>query len=292
MSQSAFLGPPAVSLPKEANRKPEKCGVKVARFGRVEESLCGLSWLVGIAGIFLLIGGVGMARFEPHFEVTLSGRAGLGAVDNDSTDMSMAELLAMEEAPEVNPTQEEIQEEVVQVEPIEMTLEMQELQELPELTEALVTEDVFAVPAAPKIAVALTPVDPAKPKPKPQIRQVTEPSRGGRATSPVAMPGGTTGSGGGGGGNGTVGAGGKGKFPKPTYPSGARSRSVSGSLTFRIQISPTGSVESAEVISSNCSNGGFTAAEQSQISAFIRRNWRFPQGMMGTRNLPIRFDLK
>lgn len=289
MSQMAFLGSPALSLSKEAVAKAEARPAKASRFCNQEESLCGLSWLIGIASIFLLIGGAGMARFEIPLEVTFSGKAGLGAVDNESTDMSMAELQALEEAPEVNPTEEVVEENLEVPEPVEMTLE---LQDLPEITEALITEDVFTVPAAPKIDVALTPVDPAKPKPKTQPRPVAATPRSSRAASTVAAPGGTVGNGGGGGGNGRVGAGGKGKFPKPYYPSGARSRRVSGSVTFRIRISPAGTVESADVVSSSCSNGGFTASEQSQISSFICRNWRFPEGMMGTRNLPIRFDLR
>lgn len=258
------------------------------RFRCQEESLCALSWLVAISSTFLVIGIVGMLRFEVPFELTLSGRAGLGAVDSESMDMSMADLQDLEEAPQFNPTDEIVEETLEVPEPIEMTLEMQEL---PEVTEALITEDVFTVPAAPKLETALKPVDPAKPKPKPQPQKSIAKPRSSRATSTVTTAGGTEGSGGGGGGNGRIGAGGKGKFPKPYYPSAAKSRKVSGSLTFSLRISPAGVVESASVISSNCTNGGFTSAEQNQISAFICRNWRFPQGMMGVRKQPLRFDL-
>lgn len=277
-----------MSLPK-AMAGAQKHAATVSRFRFQEESLCGLCWLVAIASSFFVIGVVGVLRFEVPLAISLSGRAGLGAVDNESTDMSMAELQAMEEAPEVNPTEEVVEETLEVPEPIEMTLE---LQELPEVTEALITEDVFTVPAAPKIETALKPVDPAKPKPKPLPKSVASKPRASRATSTVTTTGGTTGSGGGGGGNGRIGAGGKGKFPKPYYPSGARSRKVAGSLTFKLRISAAGAVESASVVSSNCSNGGFTASEQGQISAFICRNWRFPEGMMGTKSLPIRFDLR
>lgn len=277
-----------MSLPKEAQMAKESSR-KPGLFRCPDESLCGISWLVAIASCFFVVGVVGMIVFDVPLSITLSGRAGMGAVDNESTDMSMADLQAMEEAPQVNPTEEVVEETLEVPDPIEMSLE---LQELPEVTEALVTEDVFTVPAAPKIETALKPVDPAKPKPKPQSKPVNAKPRSSRATGTVATTNGTNGSGGGGGGNGRVGAGGKGKFPKPSYPSGARSRKVSGSLTFRLRISAAGAVESASVVSSNCSNGGFTAAEQSQISSFICRTWRFPEGMMGTKTLPLRFDLR
>lgn len=289
MSQMALLGSPAMSLPK-AMPGSQKRVATVSRFRFQEESLCGLCWLVAIASSFFVIGVVGMLRFDLPEPIKMSGRAGLGAVDNESTDVSMAELLAEAEADLVNPTENVVEEAVDVPEPVEVALE---LLDLPEPTEALVTEDVFTVPAAPKIQEALKPVDPAKPKPKeqPKPKSVARP-RSSRATSTVVATGGTSGSGGGGGGSGTKGSGaGKGKVPQPPFPSGARSRGVTGVVYFNLRVSPAGKVEYAAVVSSNCTNGGFTASEQSQVASYICQNWFLP-GRMGSIRVPVRFVLR
>lgn len=291
MSQTAIFAPPVVSLPTKAVDVRSARPATSRLFRHQDESICGLCWLVAIAGSFLLIGIVGMLRFQDFEPITFSGRAGLGAVDNDATDVSMAELLAEVEESQVNPT-EEVVDEVLEVpETPEVPIEALEL---PELAEALVTEDLFTVPAAPKVETVLKPVDPVQPKPKPQAKPrptVAKPASR-RATSTATTAGGTEGSGGGGGGTGKAGAGaGKGRLPTPPFPSGARSRGVKGTLTFSLRISPAGKVEYAAVVSSNCINGGFTASEQSQLAAYICRNWFLP-GRMGSLRLPVRFELR
>ncbi len=288
MSNLAYLGSPAMSLPTKAGPKVQARPPGNWQIRRQEESLSGLSWLVAISGIFLLIGISGL-RFQGFEPITFSGRAGLGAVENESTDVSMAELLADAETLQENPTETPVEETLEVPVPVEVPLEMQDV---PELTEALVPEDVFTIPAAPKIEVALKPVDPAAPKPKAKPKPVAAKPRSSRAASTVTATGGTEGSGGGGGGSGRTGSGaGKGKVPTPPYPSGARSRKVSGTLTFSLKVSPAGKVEYAAVVSSNCINGGFTASEQSQIASYICRNWFLP-GRMGTLRLPVRFQLR
>ena len=291
MSNLAYLSTPsAMSLPTQANAAGRARVSGSWQVRRSEESLFGLSWLVAIAGTFLLIGMVGMLKFRGFEPITFSGRAGLGAVDNLSTDTSMADLPATEESLNENPTDVPVDETLEVPEPVEIPLEMQDL---PELTDALVTEDVFTVPAAPKIEVAMKPVDPATPKLKPKPKAVAAKPRSSRATSTVTTVGGTEGSGGGNGGGGRIGSGsGKGnKRPQPPYPSGARSRKVEGKLMFSFKVSPSGKVEYAAVISSNCTNGGFTAAEQSQIASWICRNWLIP-GQIGSVNQSVKFEFK
>lgn len=285
MSQLAILGSPPVSLPAKAEKTVE-ARTSGWRFSRREESICGVCWLVAIAGTFLAIGIVGMAKFQAFEPISFMGRAGLGATDNESTDVSMAELLAEAEAPQVNPTEEVVEETPEVPEVVDVPVEVQDL---PELAEVLDTEDVFAVPAAPKIETAMKPVDPQKPKPKAAPKPVKARVASSRAASPNAIAGGTSGQGGGGGGSGTKGSGsGKGKMPLPPFPSGAKSRNVSGVLTFSLRVSPAGKVEYAAVVASNCINGGFTASEQDQIAGYICRNWFLP-GRMGNLRLPVRF---
>ncbi|TDU72866.1 outer membrane biosynthesis protein TonB [Prosthecobacter fusiformis] len=289
MSQLALLGSPALSLSKKAEAVATPKQATVWRFRCPDDSLCGVAWLTGIAGTFLLIGIVGMLRFQNFEPITFAGRAGLGAVDNDSTDVSMAELLAEVEESQENPTEEVVEETLEIPEPVEVQIETLEL---PEMMEPLVTEDLFTVPAAPKIETVQKPVDPAKPKPKTQPRPAVAKPASRPATSTMTTAGGTAGSGGGGGGTGRAGAGaGKGRLPTPPFPSGARSRGVTGTVTFSLRVSPAGKVEYAAVVSSNCSNGGFTASEQSQLSSYICRNWYLP-GRMGNLRLPVRFQLR
>lgn len=257
------------------------------RFLFQEESLCALSWLAGISSTFLLIGLVGMLRFELPMIITLSGAAGMGASEVASQDTTMAELQAMEEAPEI------VANEVATPEVVDVpeTLEVpQDMLDLPELTEALITEDLFTVPAAPRIETALTPVDPALPKPQPKPKPAVAKARPSRATTTAAAtPGGTQGSGGG---SSKGSATGKNIKSKLKFPSGASSRNVSGSLTLRMQVNAVGEIISATVVSSNCTNGGFTTSEQNQIISDIRRKWRLPSYANSTIVQPVKFELE
>ncbi len=282
MSHSAVLGPPALSRPSKAASDVGARPARSWRFRDQDESLCGVAWLLGIAGTFYIIGLIGFLRFEVPMTITLSGAAGIGASEVASQDTTMAELQAMEEAPEIVSNEVDTPEIPEVPDVVEVTPEMLDL---PELTEALVTEDLFTVPAAPKIETVLSPVDPAKPKPKPQPTVAKAAPR--RATSVVATPGGTQGSGGGGGGDGAVGSGGKGKFPSPPYPSFARSRGMKGRVYLLIQVSPAGAVESVTVSSGT----GFSELDEYGAS-WVRRNWKFPSGPPRRLRLPINFNLR
>jgi protein TonB len=286
MSQMAVLDSPRMALQDKAfvAAPPKAVAAGAWRFQRREENLTGWSWMVAITGSFLLVGLVGAFLVEAPLAITLSGRAGQGASDTNSTELTMAELQAMEEEPEIQPQEQVTPEEVPQ--PIEVPVE---LPELPELAEALVTEDVFTVPAAPEIETMVKPIDPAKPKPKPKV--VVAQPRPRRATSTAAVtPGGTQGSGGGSGGSGAVGSGsGKGKFPKPNYPSTARARGVTGQVTLALSINPAGQVENASAVSSQ---GGFNSQEQDTIAGFVRRNWQFPTGSYRKHTVNIVFNLR
>ena len=289
MSTTAFLGSSALTFREPAvpvDRMPQPVRTSSWRFLSPEENLRPLSWLVAVTGVFLLTGIAGLVREEPGLVITLSGAAGKGASEVASQDTTMAELQALEQAPEIQ-TDATATPEVVEVP--ELTQVVPDVADLPELTEALVTEDVFAVPAAPRIETALQPVTPAaRPKPKPQPRQVAaQPGRSRATTTAAGAPGGTQGNGGGGGGNGAVGSGGKGRFPAPPYPSFARSRGIQGSVTLTVRVSPSGIVEDATVSAGT----GFSELDN-YAASWVRRNWRFPAGAVRSFRLPISFKLR
>lgn len=294
MSQMATFGSAHLSFAHKAQGGQAAASISApansTRFRDRQENHCYLSWLVAISGSFLIVGMVGMLIAQPFGAIELGGRAGLGATDGDAIDVSMADLLADNEAPQVNP--DEIpQEETPEIPtPQEMALE---LEDLPVLTEALDVEDLFTIPTAPKIETAMKPVDPAKPKPEPKPSSVAK-QRSSRAASPNAMAGGTTGAGGGNGGTGTqgAGAGGKSRTPQPPYPPGARSRGVVGSVSFTIRVNLLGKVESAAVTSSNGTNGGFTSADQSYVAAYIQRNWLLERFAGKIIRQSIKFELR
>ena len=166
---------------------------------------------------------------------------------------------------------------------------MEVFQDLPELAEALITDDVFTVPAAPRIEDALRPIDPTPPKPK--VQPAPARPRSSRPTTVASgAQGGTQGNGGGGGGSSATGAGsGGGRMPRPSYPSSARSRGISGSMTLALSVTPAGVVESASVVSCQ---GAFTSGEQATVASFVRRNWRFPSGAYRKHTVPIVFKLQ
>lgn len=287
MSTTAFLGSSALTFREPAvpvDRMPQSVRPASWRFLSPEENLRPLSWLVAVTGVFLLTGIAGLVREEPGLVITLSGAAGKGASEVASQDTTMAELQALEQAPEIQ-TDATLTPEAVEVP--ELTQVVPDVADLPELTEALVTEDVFAVPAAPRIETALQPVTPAA-KPKPQPRPVAaQPARSRATTTAAGAPGGTQGNGGGGGGSGAVGSGGKGRFPAPPYPSFARSRGIQGSVTLTVRVSPAGIVEDATVSAGT----GFSELD-SYAASWVRRNWRFPAGAVRSFRLPISFKLR
>lgn len=282
MSQPALLSSSLMCLPLQASPQSP---VRVAAGplpSRQEERLEALSWLVAFTGTFFLIGMMGMLHFEIPEGITLSGAAGMGASELTAQDTTMAELQAMEE-PEMVPDQTEAPDVVEVPEVVEVPVDQLDL---PELTEVMTQEDVFTIPAAPRIESALKPVDPAPPKPRsqtitPRPRRSTL-LNSAATTTPAATQGSR------GGGSGAIGSGGgKGRFPTPPYPSFARSRGIQGSVTLSIHVSPSGTVESAMVASGT----GFSELDN-YAASWVRRNWRFPAGTARNYRLPISFKLR
>jgi protein TonB len=272
---SALLAVPGA----RARQSPAAANAEGWRFLNREESFAPLAWLVAVTGSFLLVGLAGLIREEGPFTIEL-GSAGLPAGQElASQETTMAELQAMETV-----------EETAVSEPVEVPLEMPtpiemspELADLPELVPALVTEDLFTVPAAPKLETALTPVEAPKVQPKPRPAPA-QPTRTARRPTTTAATGGTGGSPG----TGMAGAGGGGgRFPSPPYPSFARSRGIQGSVMLTILVNAAGGVESAVVAGST----GYSELD-SYASSWVRRNWRFPPGEARSFKLPIVFKLR
>lgn len=267
----------------ETAAAPRRRGlVKAAK----DEDLAALSWLVAILASFVMVGIYGAVTDHGIIPITLQGAPGAGANEAPAVETTMAELQAMEEQTEV------VQEEVLEVpEIVEPVQAMEQFEDIPEIAEALVTEDVFIIPAAPKIETALRPVDPVV-KPKPEVKRTPAPRPATRTASTAApsRTGGATGmagGGGGGGGNGASGSGGKGKFPAPPYPSFARSRGMQGTCSLSIRVAPSGSVESVSVSRST----GFSDLDSHAVS-WVRRNWRWPVGASRSYVLPVVFRLR
>ncbi len=246
------------------------------RFLSREENFAPLAWLVAVTASFLLVGLAGLAQEDGPFTIEL-GSAGLPAGQElASQETTMAELQAMETVIETPVS-----------EPLEVPLEVPapevlppELADLPELVPALVTEDLFTVPAAPKLETALTPVEAPKPRP-----QTTPPQPARSAPRPTTAASGATG---GSPGTGMAGAGGGGgRFPAPPYPSFARSRGIQGSVMLTILVNASGAVESAVVAGST----GYSELDN-HAASWVRRNWRFPPGEARSFKLPIVFKLR
>jgi periplasmic protein TonB len=280
MSHLAVPASALLAVPEARARQASPTAAASWRFLSREESFAPLAWLVALTGSFLLIGLAGLAREDGPFTIEL-GSAGLPAGQElASQETTMAELQAMETV-----------EETAVSEPIEVPLELPtplelppELTDLPEMVPALVTEDLFTVPAAPQLETALTPVEApkAQPKPRPAPAQPTRTAR--RPTTTTAATGGTGGSPG----TGMAGAGGGGgRFPSPPYPSFARSRGIQGSVLLTILVNAAGAVESAVVAGST----GYSELDN-YAAGWVRRNWRFPPGEARSFKLPIVFKLR
>lgn len=267
---------PAVSSGDARAQMPvSTAGAATWRRTGTVQAFVGLCWAVGITASFLTVGLVGMlaADVPPYALKTLEDMVAETAM----VETSMAELQAQEAAAE------ETAEEPTEL-PVEMTQVLEtppEAQDLPELVEAMTLEDVFAVPSAPKIEDALRPVDPvAKPRQTPtppRPRTATAPRSG--TGSPNATPGAVGGTAGG---SGTGTGKGKGRYPKPPYPSFARSAGMQGTVRLTIRFGASGSVESVKVVSST----GYSALDSS-TEAFVRRNWH--GNAFESVNVPITF---
>lgn len=279
MSHLAVPASALLAMPGASARQAAPAAAPSWRLMSREENFAPLAWLVAVTGCFLLVGLAGLAREDGSFTIEL-GSAGLPAGQElASQETTMAELQAMETV-----------EETAISEPIEVPIEMPvpaelppELTDLPELVPALVTEDLFTVPAAPKLETALTPVE--APKPQPKMRPApAQPTRTARRPTTTAATAGTGGSPG----TGMAGAGGGGgRFPSPPYPSFARSRGIQGSVMLTILVNAAGAVESAVVAGST----GYSELDN-YAAGWVRRNWRFPPGEARSFKLPIVFKLR
>lgn len=251
------------------------------------QSHLGLSWLVALTACFLAIGVAGLLRQDETLPELLSGLPGEGpgmaaAAGMEATMMDVQSADTVVEQANALETPE-----VTEVPPMPDTVEM--TQDLPEMEEALVAEDLFVIPAAPRVETALRPVDPAEPAPKPVAK--TAPRRVSSATGSRSggSSSGATGAGGGTGGAGTAGmASANGKFiiPRPAYPSSLRALGVSGTVRLSIQVGMSGRAESVAVVSSSGS-----AALDAFAASWVRRNGRGPAGAPGNVIAPLKFVL-
>lgn len=248
------------------------------RFRDAEEGFRPLAWLVAFTSSFFLIGLAGVLREDLGMPfILLSSASAPAGLELASEETTMAELQAMSET---EPLQEEVEVRET-VEPPTFAEALPDLQDLPELIPALVTEDLFAVPAAPPLETALTPQDP--PKPRPAANRTPSPAR----PSPRPAARAPSSSGGGTGGSGISSTGGGGRFPTPPYPTFARSRGIQGSVMLTIVVNAAGAVESAIVSGST----GYSELD-SYAASWVRRNWRFPAGTPRSFKLPVVFKLR
>jgi TonB family protein len=156
--------------------------------------------------------------------------------------------------------------------------------DLPELAEALVTEDLFTIPTAPKIEEALRPIDPTPPKPivkKVAMTQPTAPRRSVASSNAGTSTGGGIGSGG-------TGGGGNGKFviPRPPYPSSLKAMGIQGSVRLKITVGTSGRASSVSVIGTS----GNSTLDQ-YAAGWVRRNGKAPAGDVRTVIAPLSFVL-
>ncbi len=255
---------------------------------RQPQNHLGLSWMVALTACFFAVGVAGLFRQDETLPALLSGLPGegLGVAVAAGMEAMMMDVQSSEAVVEQANALETP--EVTEVPPMPDTLEM--TQDLPEMEEALVAEDLFVIPAAPRVETALRPVDPVEPAPKPMAKAAPRPAS--RAPGPRAggSSSGATGSVGGSGGAGTAGmASARGKFviPRPAYPSSLRALGVSGTVRLSIQVGASGRAESVAVVSSSGS-----AALDAFAASWVRRNGRGPSGAPGNVIAPLSFVLR
>ncbi len=238
------------------------------------------AWILAITASFLAVGIAGVSAdlgpmpkltsYQPKLDE-------LAAAGGEA--MLMADLAAEPEAAEViQETPPEVLEVPPPVEAVPDALD------LPELAEALVTEDLFVVPTAPKVEEMLRAVDPAPPKPVTRSTPKATPSR------PMARS--TTGTGQGSGvGSGGAGAGstGQGTFviPKPTYPSSLRSLGIQGTVRLQVTVGASGRATSVSIIGTS----GNSTLDQ-YAASWVRRNGKAPPGTVRTFTAPLSFVLR
>lgn len=243
----------------------------------------GLTWLVAVTACFLAVGVAGMFEPEDSMPFLLSGVPGEGSGEVSGMEAVMADV----QTDDASVAQEVVEPtvEITEVPPMPDVVEP--VQDLPELTQALVTEDLFVVPSAPKVETALRPVDPVEPKPvtqpAPRRTRSSATASSGRATSGTGSPAG------GSGGAGTAGmAASAGKFviPRPRYPSSLKALGVSGTVVLHIRVGVSGRPEWVKVTSSSGN-----ADLDSFATSWVSRNGRGPVGSDGEFTVPIQFNI-
>jgi TonB family protein len=268
--------------PSNFSRQSPSAVVAQPHWGfQAAEDLLKWSWLTALCGSFLSVGLAGFgAGLGPDARLAYF-TPGKSDLDSAADSALMADLIS--ESPPTNEVTQESVEEVVEVPPtVDLT---QPPLDMPELAEALVTEDLFTIPTAPKIEEALKPIDPTPPKPV--VKRVTAaptsttPRRSTASSSPGTGTGGGVGSGGtGGGGSGS----GKFVIPRPSYPSSLRSMGIQGTVRLKIVVSTSGRPSSVSVIGTS----GNSSLDQ-YAAGWVRRNGKAPPGDVRTVIAPLTF---
>lgn len=272
MSNPALIASPPLGFP------PPLSGSGRSRWLWAGEDLTKWSWLVAVTASFLAVGVSGIWSDDGPVPVLCSLEKAKSELDTAAPEAAMmVELSAVSETTEVTPeTVTEVQEVPVPVEIMEQPLD------LPELAEALVTEDVFTIPTAPKIEDALRPVDPVLPKPPVKRVTSTRPAAPSRATTSNTPGAGTgSGTGGGGGGRGTF------EIPKPSYPSSLRSLGIQGTVRLKVVVGASGRASSVSVIGTS----GNSTLDQ-YAASWVRRNGKAPPGEVREFVAPLSFVIR
>jgi len=256
-------------------------GRRIASF-TVMEDLLQWSWLVAISASFLCVGLAGLGAGLGPEAILKQFSPDKSDLDSAADSALMADLVS--ESPATSEVTPEVVEEVQEVPPtVDLT---QPPLDLPELAEALVTEDLFTIPTAPKIEEALRPIDPTPPKPVVKKVATTQPSTP-RRTTASRSPGTSTGGGVGSGGTGGGGSG-NGKFviPRPPYPNSLKSMGIQGSVRLKITVGTSGRPSSVSVIGTS----GNSTLDQ-YAAGWVRRNGKAPPGDVRTVIAPLSFVL-
>lgn len=245
------------------------------------KTFVGLCWVLGTCATFLTVGVVGMFAVDvPWYELrTLEALTEVEDLD-EMTEAAMAELQG-DSGP-----MEEVAEEPVELptEVLDMLETPPEVQDLPELVDAMTTEDIFAIPTAPRIEDALRPVDPvAKPKPRPRPTPSKPRTTVAKATGGTGVPNGSPGGmvGGVPGGTGTSRTG-RLIQPKPPYPSFAASSGMHGRCQLVLNFGVSGRVDSASIVSST----GYSALD-SYTADYIQRKWYYQGGLPARKSVRV-----
>ncbi len=220
--------------------------------------------MLAIAVSFLSAGLAGVAR--PVFDFASSATSGIEPPPEVPVEeISMADLADTPDEPEAaaGPPEEPVPAADSPPEPL------------------LTAEVIYEVPPAPPLESAMRIYEPAlaklKPTPAPQPRR-TEPSapRPAAPSGPAAPPGPAP-----------AARGGKGKFPPPPYPSFAKAKGLTGTVTLSVRVSAAGDVTSASVAGS-CG----AAALDAHAASWVTRRWKWPAGAARSFRLPVTFRLR